>query len=57
VIKLVTISQWAKIIFGNKCNLAVFVFEDAEVTTADKNIALPVHYLIQVQPEIKMADV
>jgi len=33
-------NQIAQITFGSKFNIAAFVFEDAEVTAADSNIAL-----------------
>jgi len=45
------------ITFGSKFIVAAFVFEDAEVTAADSNIARDVHNSIRVDQEIKMADV
>jgi len=37
---LTNLNQRAYITFGSKFNVAAFVFEDADVTAADSNIAL-----------------
>jgi len=53
----VTIESKAYITFGSKFNVAAFVFEDAEVTAADSNIARSMHNSMRVQPKIKMTVV